>query len=51
MVRFYARNWAVLGVLGLAGQDAHQRFNGQQRGCIVAQIGAGIHDGVDLFDS
>jgi hypothetical protein len=36
--------------LYLAGEDAHKRFNCQQWGCVVAQVGAGIHDGVDLFD-
>ena len=34
----------------LAGKGAHQSFNGQQGCCVVAQVGAGIHDGVDLFD-
>jgi hypothetical protein len=34
----------------LAGEDAHQSFNGQQGRCVVAQVGARIHDGVDLFD-
>jgi hypothetical protein len=34
----------------LAGEGTHQSFNGQQRGCVMAQVGAGIHDGVDFFD-
>jgi len=34
----------------LSCEDAHQSFNCQQWGCVVAQVGAGIHDGVDLFD-
>ena len=33
----------------LTGEDTHKGFNGQQWGCVVAQVGAGIHDGVDLF--
>jgi len=34
----------------LTGKDAHKGFNGQQWGCVMAQVGAGIHDGVDLLD-
>jgi hypothetical protein len=34
----------------LTSQDTHQSFDSQQWGCVVAQVGAGIHDGVDLFD-
>ena len=49
VVRVCAGKWAVLGVSRLAGQGAHQSFNGQQWGCVVAQVGAGIHDGVDLL--
>jgi hypothetical protein len=36
--------------LYLAGENAHQSFNGKQRCCVVAQVGAGVHDGIDLFD-
>ena len=43
----YAINRAVL---GLAGKDAHKGFNCQQRCCVVAQVGPGLHDRVDLFD-
>ena len=34
----------------LAGKNAHKGFNGKQGWCVMAQVGAGFHDGVDLFD-
>ena len=34
----------------LAGEDAHKRFNSQQRCCVVAQVGASFHDCIDLLD-
>jgi hypothetical protein len=34
----------------LSRQHTHQRLNGQQWRCVMAQVGPGIHDGVDLFD-
>lgn len=33
-----------------AGEAAHHGFNGQQRHRVIAQVGAGFNDCVDLFD-
>jgi len=38
------------GFCGLSSQHTHQSLNGQQGRCVMAQVGPGIHDGVDLFD-
>ena len=43
-------NLFLLKTIGLSGQHTHQRFNCQQGCCVVAQVDAGLHDCVDLFD-
>ena len=50
MVSFVREKRVSMGVSRLAGQDAHKCFNGQQRGGVMAQVGSGFHDCVDLFD-
>jgi len=48
--RFYAWKEGGIDFCGLSRQHTHQRLHRQQRRRVVAQVGSGIHDGVDLFD-
>ena len=42
--------WSADVAACLAGQNAHKSLDSQQGCCVVAQVGARGHDGIDLFD-